>query len=173
MEHALRISVSSPYRGRSLGRSAPPDTGTLLAARVLDVCPVIDREIAEGFEAARADLGEITVAGFRDWWIERTVAERIAASEARGVLVSTVHGAKGLERDRVVIVVPDLRAFHARADTDEAWRLLYVAVTRARFDLEIVVTDPDPRALCPVLDAITPRPNHRDRAPELSDAVTP
>jgi superfamily I DNA/RNA helicase len=55
-------------------------------------------------------------------------------SDADGVRVSTIHAAKGLEADGVLL----LDAHHLQTRTDaEARRLLYIAMTRARHDLAI------------------------------------
>jgi superfamily I DNA/RNA helicase len=54
--------------------------------------------------------------------------------DADGVRVSTIHAAKGLEADGVLL----LDAHHLQTRTDaEARRLLYIAMTRARHDLAI------------------------------------
>ncbi len=51
-----------------------------------------------------------------------------------GVRVSTIHAAKGLEADGVLLL--DAHHLQTRADA-EARRLLYIAMTRARHDLAI------------------------------------
>lgn len=58
------------------------------------------------------------------------------------VLLTTAHGAKGLERDRVFIlslnqgVFPHIRSL--QEDLEEERRLLYVAMTRSRLELELL-----------------------------------
>ena len=54
--------------------------------------------------------------------------------DADGVRVSTIHAAKGLEADGVLLL--DAHHLQTRADA-EARRLLYIAMTRARHDLAI------------------------------------
>ncbi|MEK7444372.1 MAG: ATP-binding domain-containing protein, partial [candidate division NC10 bacterium] len=49
-----------------------------------------------------------------------------------GVRVSTIHGAKGLDADRVIVL--DGHRLDAR-DEAEGRRLLYIAMTRARTEL--------------------------------------
>lgn len=50
--------------------------------------------------------------------------------------ISTIHKAKGLERDNVLVIPCDARHF---ADSDRARKLLYVAISRARTSLTLVV----------------------------------
>jgi len=60
-----------------------------------------------------------------------------------GVIIATIHSAKGLEFDRVFIVgmeenlFPVSRAADSPAELEEERRLLYVAITRARKELTI------------------------------------
>jgi DNA helicase-2/ATP-dependent DNA helicase PcrA len=61
-------------------------------------------------------------------------AETTAAYDHAGLYIGTVHGAKGLEWDHVLIAGAEQAAW---PDTDEALRLFYVAVTRARDSLTI------------------------------------
>lgn len=61
-------------------------------------------------------------------------AETAAAYDHAGLYIGTVHGAKGLEWDHVLIAGAEQAAW---PDTDEALRLFYVAVTRARDTLTI------------------------------------
>jgi DNA helicase-2/ATP-dependent DNA helicase PcrA len=59
-------------------------------------------------------------------------AEAQAAYDAHGLYIGTVHGAKGLEWDHVLIAGAEQAAW---PDTAEALRLFYVAVTRSRDSL--------------------------------------
>lgn len=61
-------------------------------------------------------------------------AEAQAAYDFGGLYISTVHGAKGLEWDHILIAGAEQAAW---PDTAEALRLFYVAVTRARDSLTI------------------------------------
>lgn len=69
------------------------------------------------------------------------VARRLAAgivppslyAERRRVTVSTIHRAKGLEFDRVLLLHPD--SWYATDDEDDYARSLYVAITRPRIRL--------------------------------------
>lgn len=61
-------------------------------------------------------------------------AETAAAYDHAGLYIGTVHGAKGLEWDHVLIAGAEQAAW---PDTDEALRLFYVAVTRSRDTLTI------------------------------------
>ena len=59
-------------------------------------------------------------------------------SEARGLILSTVHSSKGLEYDRVFLLDVIAGVFPKEGedvDRDEERRLFYVAMTRARNEL--------------------------------------
>lgn len=67
--------------------------------------------------------------------------ESLFATDRPSVLCSSVHRAKGLENDRVVILEPDLlRNPHAKRDwqLEQERNLLYVALTRAKETLAFV-----------------------------------
>lgn len=66
---------------------------------------------------------------------EQRVPDDLTVSPSRGVLLSTVHRAKGLEFDRVIVVEPrDTDELRHSEDPAGSARLLYVAMTRARED---------------------------------------
>jgi ATP-dependent exoDNAse (exonuclease V) beta subunit len=70
------------------------------------------------------------------WLNSKGIAAWLPAvtDHADGVRVSTIHGAKGLEADAVLL----LDAHHLQTrEKSEALRLLYIAMTRARRDLAI------------------------------------
>lgn len=62
--------------------------------------------------------------------VDRTLPLELHEEPGHGVLISTIHRAKGLEFDRVIIMPPDLGADHD--ECAEETRVLYVALTRAR-----------------------------------------
>ncbi|MFF2086217.1 UvrD-helicase domain-containing protein [Nocardia sp. NPDC058176] len=64
---------------------------------------------------------------------EQRVPDDLVDSQARGVLLSTVHRAKGLEFDRVLVLDED-EDDRRDADVPGQARRLYVALTRARED---------------------------------------
>ena len=68
------------------------------------------------------------------WLNSKGIAAWLPAEteRAQGVRVSTIHGAKGLDADSVLLI--DAHHLETR-DGDEARRLLYIAMTRARRDL--------------------------------------
>lgn len=67
---------------------------------------------------------------------EERLPDELTAIPAHPLMLSTVHRAKGLEFDRVIIVEPDaLDAGDKHADSPSEARLLYVGLTRARDDL--------------------------------------
>lgn len=76
--------------------------------------------------------------------VHRMIAEgrfpdELCAGEPTRLIVSTVHRAKGLEFDRVLVVEPptmaELRKQHTHVDPAAEARALYVAMTRPRYDL--------------------------------------
>ncbi|MCZ9346311.1 ATP-binding domain-containing protein, partial [Streptomyces sp. TRM76130] len=91
--------------------------------------------VARGPGRGVVDLGRL-----RRLVAEGRFPDELADPETARVVVSTVHRAKGLEFDRVIVLTPptpaELRKRH-KGDLDlpaEA-RALYVAMTRARQDL--------------------------------------
>jgi superfamily I DNA/RNA helicase len=71
----------------------------------------------------------------------RTLIQSIFSDEVRGILLSTIHKAKGLENDKIFFICPEL--IPSRFATQE-WQikqeknLFYVAITRAKRDLTYV-----------------------------------
>lgn len=75
-----------------------------------------------------------------------TLSELALLAHAPGhVLVATIHTSKGLEFDHVIVVGLDEQVMPGwgadQADWDEARRLFYVAITRARVAVDIIFTD--------------------------------
>ena len=67
--------------------------------------------------------------------------ERLFSDEARGIMFSTVHKAKGLEADTVYILRPDLMPHPKAKDIAAEMNILYVATTRAK--LRLVTVSPE------------------------------
>ncbi len=68
----------------------------------------------------------------------------LSSQDPRGVIISTVHKAKGLEWDVVALYNLGIGTFplnHPRVDWEEEMCILYVAVTRARDTLALVRAD--------------------------------
>ncbi|MGW0668084.1 UvrD-helicase domain-containing protein [Streptomyces sp. NPDC002746] len=88
---------------------------------------------------ARAPRGLIDVSAVRRAVAEGRFPDDLAAVEPADLVVSTVHRAKGLEFDRVIVVEPasmaELRKQHTDIDPAAEARALYVAMTRPRDDL--------------------------------------
>ncbi|MFF1459823.1 UvrD-helicase domain-containing protein [Streptomyces sp. NPDC058330] len=88
---------------------------------------------------ARAPRGHLDVAAVRRAVVQGRFPDDLAPVEPSGLVVSTVHRAKGLEFDRVIVVEPaslaELRTQHTHVDPAAESRALYVAMTRARDDL--------------------------------------
>ncbi|WP_093803518.1 UvrD-helicase domain-containing protein [Streptomyces sp. Wb2n-11] len=89
--------------------------------------------------AARATRGLLDVAAVRRLVAEGRFPDDLADVEPAPLVVSTVHRAKGLEFDRVIVVEPptmvELRKQHTHVDPAAEARALYVAMTRPRDDL--------------------------------------
>ncbi|MFJ1597699.1 UvrD-helicase domain-containing protein [Streptomyces sp. NPDC088261] len=89
--------------------------------------------------AARGPRGLMDVASVRPLIAEGRFPDDLAAAEPAPLVISTVHRAKGLEFDRVIVVEPgttaELAKQHSRVDPASEARALYVAMTRPRDDL--------------------------------------
>lgn len=75
----------------------------------------------------------------------RSLPEELFLDEEAEVVVSTIHRAKGLEFDRVILAEPD-PADVTTEDFEEETRILYVALTRARSEL-CIMRAPDTRGM--------------------------
>ncbi|MFD7863305.1 UvrD-helicase domain-containing protein [Streptomyces sp. NPDC059783] len=88
---------------------------------------------------ARGPRGTLDVAAVRRAVAQGRFPDDLATAEPAGLVVSTVHRAKGLEFDRVIVVEPptlaELRKQHTHVDPAAEARALYVAMTRPRDDL--------------------------------------
>lgn len=67
-----------------------------------------------------------------DWYGVRNVEQDLEPTEAQGVTLATIHGAKGLEWDHVIVLGCDDGALPRPGEPEEQRRLFYVATTRAR-----------------------------------------
>ena len=91
--------------------------------------------------AERAENREraATLQAFLDWLQHREIIDRAFADERGDVEAGTVHAAKGLEWDTVVLVGMQAGTFpNDRAPIEEERRLAYVAATRARERLAVL-----------------------------------
>ncbi|MGK4579589.1 UvrD-helicase domain-containing protein [Kitasatospora sp. HPMI-4] len=83
--------------------------------------------------------GTLDVTRLRRLVAERRLPDELADPEPAQLIVSTVHRAKGLEFDRVVLLAPptiaELRRRNDELDVPAEARALYVAMTRVREDL--------------------------------------
>lgn len=88
---------------------------------------------------ARAPRGHLDVSALRRSVTHGRFPDDLAAVEPKDLVVSTVHRAKGLEFDRVIVVEPpsiaELRKQHTHIDPAAEARALYVAMTRPRDEL--------------------------------------
>ena len=97
------------------------------AQRTQDVCECI-------FAAIRSTGAET----MSELWEE---IQRLMVDDGEGVTLSSIHRAKGLEADRVILIRPDLiPSEYAKQDWQKTQEenLLYVAYTRARDTLYIL-----------------------------------
>lgn len=137
--------IPAELLGPAINRPVDP----WVARHLADIDGTIDRR---SFSERMADVVEETV---QDRWLTlrrlvrantgsldvRKVAMRLAAgitpislsSARRRVTISTIHRAKGLEFDRVLLLDPD--AWYQTDDRDAYARSLYVAITRPRHRL--------------------------------------
>ncbi|MCK6550425.1 RecQ family ATP-dependent DNA helicase [Myxococcota bacterium] len=87
----------------------------------------------------------------------------------RGVLLSTIHSAKGLELDHVVLLDPGPMTDKHKGDVEEERRVLYVGMTRAKETLTLFSRD-DVRS--PLLDGLQgPSIVHRRASPGPATAI--
>ncbi len=75
---------------------------------------------------------ELPVAYFVDWLYEAITEQKREKSIGQGVVLSTIHGAKGLEFEHLFILDGDWRLPDDRKRREEERRLLYVGMTRAK-----------------------------------------
>lgn len=80
------------------------------------------------------DRGHLNMAALRDALRDRSTPAGLGATDDADVVVSTVHRAKGLEFDRVLIPVAKHGKFPGE-DPDAEMRVTYVALSRARDDV--------------------------------------
>ena len=113
---------------------------------------LVDRLLSGGVgRVLRSSDGEdrLETESMQSWLADNpnfTVADLGALARSPGrVMVTTIHSAKGLEFDAVVIAGADSAAIdgfsQAEAEIAEARRKFYVAVTRARHEVRLVYTD--------------------------------
>lgn len=142
-----------PVVDLAIGRPEGADLGAFvgrvdgesgLAQAVADLFSSVACAGDEATERARAAIsdwdqqyGPATVRDFLDWFSVRHQADGVRADLGR-VVLSTVHGAKGLEWETVIVVGLDEGRFpiaREGGNGEEEKRLAYVAVTRARQEL--------------------------------------
>ncbi|MFF7183780.1 UvrD-helicase domain-containing protein [Streptomyces sp. NPDC008222] len=156
VEHALKRSLQDrpvPYWVAELLRRA--ESSTLTETRFLELLAEISLPLGvepqrcwRALRAAtrRTGRGLVDVAAVGCLVAEGRFPDELADPETARLIVSTVHRAKGLEYDRVLLLTPSsvaqLRKAHADLDVPAEARALYVAMTRAREDL-YHVTGPD------------------------------
>ncbi|MFI9613674.1 UvrD-helicase domain-containing protein [Streptomyces sp. NPDC052023] len=149
VEHALKRSLQDrpvPYWVAELLRSA--QSLTLTEERFLELLAEIPlppgvepQRCWRSLRAAtrRTGRGVVDVAAVGRLVAEGRFPDDLGDPETARLIVSTVHRAKGLEYDRVVLVSPpsvaELRKVHQDLDVPAEARALYVAMTRAREDL--------------------------------------
>ncbi|WP_416519196.1 UvrD-helicase domain-containing protein [Streptomyces achromogenes] len=156
VDHALKRSLQDrpvPYWVAELLRHAR--SSTLTEARFLELIGEIPlpagvdpQRCWRSLRAAtrRTGRGLVDVAAVGRLVAKGRFPDELTDPETARLVVSTVHRAKGLEYDRVLLLSPpsvaELRKAHEGLDVPAEARALYVAMTRAREDL-YHVTGPD------------------------------
>ncbi|MEU0105870.1 UvrD-helicase domain-containing protein [Streptomyces sp. NPDC006251] len=156
VEHALKRSLQDrpvPYWVAELLRRT--ESSTLTEARLVELLSEIPLPVGvdpqrcwRSLRAAtrRTGRGLVDVAAVGRLVAEGRFPDELGDPETARLIVSTVHRAKGLEYDRVLLLSPpsiaELRKTHEDLDVPAEARALYVAMTRAREDL-YHVTGPD------------------------------
>ncbi|GAQ57801.1 UvrD-helicase domain-containing protein [Streptomyces acidiscabies] len=156
VEHALKRSLRDrpvPYWVAELLRRT--ESSTLTEARFLGL--LAETLLPQGVDPVRCWRSLLTatrhsgrrvvdIAAVGRLVAEGRFPEDLSDPETALLTVSTVHRAKGLEFDRVLVLSPrslaELRKSHADLDVPAEARTLYVAMTRSREDL-YHVTGPD------------------------------
>lgn len=156
VEHSLKRSLQDrpvPYWVAELLRSA--ESLALTESRFLELLSQIPlprgvrpEQCWRSLRAAtrRSGRGLVDVAAIGRLVAEGRFPDELGDPETARLIVSTVHRAKGLEYDRVLLLSPpsiaELRKAHLDLDLPAEARALYVAMTRTRDDL-YHVTGPD------------------------------
>ncbi|MGW5090954.1 UvrD-helicase domain-containing protein [Streptomyces coelicoflavus] len=156
VEHTLKRSLRDrpvPYWVAELLRRS--ESLTLTESRFLELLTEIPLPPASDLDRCwrslraatrRTGRGHVDVAAVRRLVAEGRFPDELGDSEKARLTVSTVHRAKGLEYDRVLLLSPpsvaELQKVHADLDVPAEARALYVAMTRTREDL-YRVTGPD------------------------------
>ncbi len=95
---------------------------------------------------------ELPVSCFIEWLYEAIAEQRREKTVGRGVVLSTVHGAKGLEFGHVFILDGDWRRTLEAQRREEERRLLYVGLTRARQTLCLMEMEENGNPFLPEMD---------------------
>jgi ATP-dependent DNA helicase RecQ len=91
----------------------------------------LTRELLSAWEDETADA-ELPVSQAIEWIYESLAERRREHRLGEGVVLSTIHGAKGMEYPHVFILDGDWNVKPSEKPREEERRLLYVAMTRAR-----------------------------------------
>ena len=157
----LRNDVRARIRGRDVGKGLTALVRRMRAVTVSDLVGKLEKHRAEQAEKLSAlRNADAAVAALYDkvdcllefCWRHTSVDAVLAAIErmfddvddSNSVTLSTVHKAKGLERDRVWIIRPDLLPHPKNQLAKQERNLLYVALTRAKKTLGFVGGRPSP-----------------------------
>jgi ATP-dependent DNA helicase RecQ len=95
------------------------------------------QELLTAWEAETADA-ELPVSMVIEWIFESLAERRREHRLGQGILLSTIHGAKGMEYPHVFILDGDWQIKPPEKPREEERRLFYVAMTRARETLSIL-----------------------------------
>lgn len=139
--HQLRRRAGDRVVPSWIASLFPPGSPALLTRRRFDELLRSSGEVADEerwtrlLRAVPGAPGARTVdlAGLARAVASGTVPDDLTAQPSAGLVVSSIHRAKGLEFDRVLVVEPVVPL--GEPDLAEEARVLYVAMTRAREDL--------------------------------------
>jgi DNA helicase-2/ATP-dependent DNA helicase PcrA len=133
-------------------RSQPPKPGAILESLLVYYQPILMEKYPDDYPKRQAGLEQLSqiAAGYSDMetFIGDLSLDGDPDDEKRkenAVVLSTVHSAKGLEWSAVIIIdlvedrFPSRRAMQRAEDLEEERRLMYVACTRAKEHLTLLV----------------------------------
>ncbi len=128
----LKSRREKPYRASELQNLAQETAGIHIKN---PWCGLL-QELLSAWEAETADA-ELPVSQLIEWIYECLAERRREHRLGHGILLSTIHGAKGMEYPHVFILDGDWQTKPSEKTREDERRLLYVALTRARETLSV------------------------------------
>ena len=124
-------AASLPELRDWLGAEPPSVWRDWLGEALDDLAEEVVNALADDTDVAARLPAAHVIEWLADWG-------RAARRRQRGLLLTTAHGAKGLEFDHVVVLDDGWERGGEGDDADAARRLFYVAMTRARYTLTLL-----------------------------------